>query len=176
MPDATLNAGRRSDPYAAFPFRVKMDGGYVLGVSKVSGLSQSTQTVTHRAGRDPRTPGLLPGQAQYSPITMQRGVSTDVAFGQWASKVFDWSNTQGRPVGETTSLSDFRKDLTIELTNEAGQVVVAYTVHRAWVTELNALPDLDGVGDALVIELIVFQHEGWSRQDIPGIDDALPPA
>lgn len=155
---------QRLTPYANFRFRVKWDNTYVLGVSKVSGLSRSTQVIQHREGGDPSPIHLAPGQTEYSPITLERGVSYDVTFEQWANRVFDWTNSGGA-VGQNTSLLDFRKDLTIEVYNEAGQKVVAYNVHRAWVSEFRAMADLDGVGNALVVESMVLQNEGWERDD-----------
>lgn len=164
---------QRQAPYANFRFRVKWDNVYVLGVTKVSGLSRSTQVIQHREGGEPSPIHLAPGQTAYGPITLERGVSYDVTFEQWANKVFDWTNS-GSSEGQTTSLLDFRKDLTIEVYNEAGMKVAAYNVHRAWVSEFNAVSDLDGVGNALVVESIVIQNEGWERDDTIG-DVAEPP-
>lgn len=161
MPDFPKTP-RRVSPYAAFRFRVKWGGVDVLGVSKVSGLSRTTQVVRHREGGDPSPIHLAPGQTDYGPITMERGVSNDATFEQWANKVFDWTNS-GAAVGQPTSLLDFRKDLTIELYNEAGQKVAAWNVHRAWVSEFHAMPDLDG--DGLAVESIVIQNEGWERDE-----------
>jgi len=155
---------QRLTPYANFRFRVKWDNTYVLGVSKVSGLSRSTQVIQHREGGDPSPIRVAPGQTAYGAITMERGVSYDVTFEQWANKVFDWTNS-GAATGQNTSLLDFRKDLTIEVYNEAGMKVVAYKVHKAWVSEFHAMSDLDGVGNALVVESIVIQNEGWERDD-----------
>ena len=155
---------QRLTPYANFRFRVKWDNIYVLGVSKVSGLSRSTQVIPHREGGDPSPVHLATGQTEFGPITMERGVSYDVTFQEWADRVFDWTNS-GSTTGQNTSLLDFRKDLTIEVYNEAGQKVIAYKVYRAWVSEFHAMSELDGVGNALVVESIVIQTEGWERDD-----------
>lgn len=163
---------QRLTPYANFRFRVKWDNAYVLGISKVSGLSRTTQVIQHREGGDPSPIHLAPGQTEYGPVTMERGVSYDVTFEQWANKTFDWTNS-GSAVGQNTSLLDFRKDLTIEVYNEAGMKVIAYNVHRAWVSEFHAMSDLDGVGNALIVESIVIQNEGWERDDT--IADAAEP-
>jgi len=153
---------RRLTPYANFRFKVKWDNTYVLGVSKVGGLSRTTQVISHRSGGDPSSIHLAPGQTTYDPISLERGVTYDPAFEQWANKVYDWANS-GSATGQNTSLLDFRKDLTIEVYNEAGQKVIAYNVHKAWVSEFNALPELDGAGNALAIQSMVLQHEGWER-------------
>jgi phage tail-like protein len=50
------------------------------------------------------------------------------------------------------SLKDFRKDIIIELYNEAGQLAIAYKVFRCWVSEFQALPDLDANANAIAIE------------------------
>lgn len=163
MPLFPKNA-QRLTPYANFRFRVKWDNTYVLGVSKVSGLTRSTQVIHHREGGDPSPIHLAPGQTEYGAITLERGVSYDVTFEQWANKVFDWTNS-GSAVGQNTSLLDFRKDFTIEVYNESGMKVVAYNIHRAWVSEFHAMSDLDGVGNALLVESIVIQNEGWERDD-----------
>ncbi len=153
-----------SKSYSNFRFRVKWDDTYVLGVSKVSGLTATTQVIQHREGVDPSPVHLAPGQAKYSPITMERGVSYDPTFEQWANKVFDWSNSDST-AGQNPSLLDCRKDLVLEVYNEAGMKVIAYNIHRAWVSEFTGMPELDGLGNALVVESIVIQNEGCERED-----------
>lgn len=153
---------QRLTPYANFRFKVKWDTNYIAGVHHVSGLSRQTQVIQHREGGDPSVLHLAPGQTSYSPIVFERGVSYDPAFEQWANKVFDLKNSQGK-TGENTSLGDFRKNLSIELYNEAGQKVVAYNVVNAWVSEFSSLSELDAMGNAVVIESLTIQNEGWSR-------------
>ena len=155
----------RFDPYKNFKFRIKWDGTYVAGVSKVSGLVRTTEVVKHRAGGDPSTPRVSPGQSQYEPITLERGVTHDVNFEQWANKVWDYANsTKGDDnSNQIVSLKDFRKDIIIELYNEAGQKVIAYNVYRCWVSEFNAMPELDGLGNAVAIQSIKLENEGWER-------------
>jgi phage tail-like protein len=167
-------ASQRSQPYADFRFRVKWDdtGAYVLGVSRVSGLTRSTQVSQFRAGGDPSMPHLVPGQTAFGPITLERGLSHDVAFEQWANKVFDLTNANGA-AGPNTSLVDFRKELTLDLYNEAGMKVLSYRIHNAWASEFTAMPELDGSGNALAVQSITLQNEGWERVDSTG-DDAEP--
>lgn len=155
---------QRLTPYANFRFKLKWDNTYVAGVSTVSGLTRSTQVVQHREGGDPSPIHLAPGQTGYGPLTLGRGVSYDVTFEQWANKVFDWTNS-GSATGQNTSLLDFRKDIIIEVYNEAGQKVMAYNVHRCWVSEFSGMSELDGVGNALIVESITLQNEGWERDD-----------
>jgi phage tail-like protein len=153
----------RYDPYKNFRFRVKWDGRYVAGVSKVSGLSRTTEVVTHREGGDPSTPRKSPGQSSYAAITLERGVTYDVEFERWANKVWDHHNSTGNNPQNLVSLADFRKSITIELYNEAGQLVIAYNVYRCWVSEYQALADLDANGNAVAIQSIKLENEGWER-------------
>ncbi|MGW1245206.1 phage tail protein [Streptomyces bobili] len=158
MADFTVNA-TRFDPYKNFKFRVQWDGRYVAGVSKVSALKRTTEVVKHRHGGDPSSSRKSPGRTEYDAITLERGVTHDQAFEQWAGKVWNW----GAGLGAETSLKDFRKDVIIEVYNEAGQLALAYKVYRCWVSEFNALPDLDANANAVAIQSIKLENEGWER-------------
>jgi len=158
MTQFTVNAGR-FDPYKNFKFRVKWDGRHVAGISRMSALKRTTEVISHREGGDPSTSRRSPGVTTYEPITLERGVTHDPEFERWADKVW----TLGAGPGTETSLKDFRKDLVIELHNEAGQLVLAYKVYRAWVSEYTALPDLNADAGAVAIESITLVHEGWER-------------
>ena len=158
MAEFSVNA-TRFDPYKNFKFRVKWDGKYVAGVSKVSGLKRTTEVVEHREGGDPSTSRKSPGRVKFEAITLERGVTHDVEFEQWANKVWNF----GSGLGAEVSLKDFRKDLIVELYNEAGQLVIAYKVFRAWVSEYQALPDLDANANAVAIQTLKLENEGWER-------------
>ncbi len=147
----------RFDPYKNFKFRIKWDGRYVAGVSKISALKQSTEPVSHREGGDPSTVRVTPSTWKFEPITLERGVTHDPEFENWAKKVW---NVEG---DASISLKDFRKDLIIELLNEQGTVAKAYKVYRCWVSTYQALPDLDANANAVAIEQMVIQNEGWER-------------
>jgi len=149
----------RFDPYKEFKFRVKWDGKYVAGISKVSALKRTTAVVEHREGGDPSTTRKSPGITKFEPITLERGITHDPDFEQWANKVWHF----GTGLGNEVSLKDFRKDITIELFNEAGQLVIAYKVFRCWVSEFQALPDLDANASAVAIQVIKLENEGWER-------------
>lgn len=158
---------QRLTPYANFRFKVRFSQSStpIAGVSKVSPLQRTTAVVQHREGGDPSTIHKAPGQTTYASIMLERGVSYDVTFEQWANRVFDYSNSQSA-AGETTSLLDYRQDLIIELYNEAGQKVMAYNVYKAWVSEYTAMSDLDANGEAtIVIQSLTIEHEGWERDD-----------
>ena len=158
MAQFVVNA-QRLDPYKNFKFQVKWDGKYVAGVSKVSLLKRTTEVVKHRSGGDPSTSHKGPGRTEYDPVTLERGVTHDVAFEQWANKVWDF----GAGLGSEVSLADFRKDIIIEMYNEAGQKVIAYKVYRCWVSEYQALPDLDANANAVAIQHLKLENEGWER-------------
>ncbi len=150
---------QRFDPYKNFKFRVKWDGRYVAGISKVGALKRTTEMVEHREGGDPSTSHKSPGRTKYDAITLERGVTYDLAFEQWANKVW----MLGAGLGSEVSLKDFRKDIIIEVYNEAGQKVLAYNVYRCWVSEWQALPDLDANANAVAIQHIKLENEGWER-------------
>jgi phage tail-like protein len=149
----------RFDPYKNFKFRVRWDGRYVAGVSKVSALKRSTELVEHREGGNPSTSNKSPGRTKYEAITLERGVTHDTEFERWANRVWNF----GSGLGSETSLKDFRKDITIDVYNEAGQLVLAYNVYRCWVSEYQALPDLDANANAVAIQTIKLENEGWER-------------
>jgi phage tail-like protein len=149
------------DPYKNYRFKVKWDGVYVAGVSKVSMLTHSPDVVKFRAGGDPSAIRVSPGQSSYTPITLEKGVTYDVTFEQWANKVWDYHNAIG--TDPDVSLKDFRKDITIELYNESGQKVLGYNIYRCWVSEFQALPELDGSGNAVAIQSLKLENEGWER-------------
>ena len=163
MAQFSVNA-QRFDPYKNFKFRVKWDGRYVAGISKCSSLKRSTEVVEHREGGDPSTSRKSPGRTKFEPITLERGVTHDLEFERWANKVW----TFGAGLGVEVSLQDFRKDLIIEVYNEAGQLAIAYKVFRAWVSEYQSLPDLDANANAVAIQTIKLENEGWERDtDVP---------
>jgi phage tail-like protein len=158
MAQFTVNA-QRFDPYKNFKFRVKWDNKYVAGVSKISALKRTTEVVKHRDGGDPSSSRKSPGRTEYEAITLDRGVTHDKEFEQWANKVWNF----GEGLGSEVSLQDFRKDIIIEVYNEAGQLAIAYKIHRCWVSEFQALPDLDANANAVAIQHLKLENEGWER-------------
>lgn len=158
MAQFTVNA-QRFDPYKNFKFRVKWDGRYVAGVSKVGALKRTTEMVEHREGGDPSSTRKSPGQTKYEPISLERGITHDTEFEKWANKVWNF----GSGLGSEVSLKDFRKDIIIDLYNEAGQLAISYKVFRCWVSEFTAQPELDASANAIAIQSITLQNEGWER-------------
>jgi phage tail-like protein len=168
MAQFSVNA-TRFDPYKNFKFRVKWDGRYVAGISKVGALKRSNEPVEHREGGDPSSSRKSPGRNKYEAITLERGVTHDTEFEKWANKVWNF----GSGLGAEVSLKDFRKDLIIEVYNEAGQLALAYKVFRCWVSEYQALPDLDANAQAVAIQTIKLENEGWER-DYDVVEPAEP--
>ena len=158
MAQFAVNA-QRFDPYKNFKFRVKWDGKYVAGVSKVGSLKRTTEVVKHREGGDPSSSRKSPGRTEYEAITLERGVTHDPEFEKWANKVWNF----GAGLGAEVSLKDFRKDIIIEIYNEAGQKAIAYKVFRCWVSEFQAAADLDGNANAVLIQHIKLENEGFER-------------
>jgi phage tail-like protein len=167
MAEFPVNPERR-DPYPDFKFRVEWDGQSIPGISRVSGLSRITEVIKHREGGDPSTDRKAPGRTDFEPITLERGLTQDRAFESWANKVW----TLGAALGSEVSLEDFRKDIRIELYNEAAQLVMAWNVYRCWPSEY-ALPDLDANTASAAIEHIKLENEGWER-DVSVVEPPEP--
>jgi phage tail-like protein len=167
MVQFSVNA-QRFDPYKNFKFRVKWDGKYVAGVSKVGALKKTTEMVEHREGGDPSSSRKSPGRTKYEAITLERGVTHDTEFEKWANKVWNF----GSGLGKEVSLKDFRKDIILEVYNEAGQLAIAYRIYRCWVSEFQALPDLDANANAIAIQNIKLENEGWERDyEVPELTE-----
>jgi phage tail-like protein len=160
----------RFDPYKNFKFRVKWDGRYVAGVSKVGALKRTTEVVEHREGGDPSTSRKSLGRNSYDAISIERGVTHDPEFQRWANKVWNF----GAGLGAEVSLKDFRKDIILEVYNEAGQLAIAYKIYRCWPSEYQAQADLDGNANAVLIESMTLQNEGFERD--PEVSEPTEPS
>ena len=162
---------QRFDPYKNFKFRVRFGDtpDYVAGISKVSALRRTTEVVAHREGGDPSSDRKSPGRTQYEAITLERGVTHDTEFEKWANKVWNF----GSGLGAEVSLKDFRKDVIIDFYNEAGQLAISYKVYRCWVSEYQALPELDANANAVAIQTLKLENEGWER-DYAATEPAEP--
>lgn len=159
-------SGARLDPYLNSKFRIAWDGKFVASVTKVSALKKTTEVSEFRSGGDPSSPFKQPGMTKYEAITVERGITHSVEFEQWANKVWSRSNGPGAEV----SLKDFRKDIQLELYNEAGQLVLRYNIFNCWVSEYQQLPELDASAAGVAFESIKIEHEGFVRDY-----DVLPP-
>ena len=163
MAQFTVNP-QRFDPYKTFKFRLKWDGRYVAGISKVSALKRTSEVVTHRDGGGQSSFRKSPGTTLFEPLIIERGVTHDLEFERWANQVWNF----GAGSGPEVSLKDFRKDIVLELHNEAGQLALAYRIYRCWPSEIQVLPDLDASSNVVAIQQLVLQNEGWERDyDVP---------
>ena len=156
MPQFSVNT-HRSDPYRNFKFKVKWDNQYVAGLSKCGALKKSIEVVDWREGGDASHGHKLPGQTKYEPVTLEAGITHDEAFEQWANKVNNYAGDA------SMSLKEFRKDIVIDVFNLQGAKVFSYKLYRCWVSEYQALPELDASANAVMVQSITLQNEGWER-------------
>lgn len=148
----------RHDPYRTFKFQVVIDGKVVAGLKKMGALKKKTTPVKWRASNDPSHERVMPGGTTYDPVTLEQGLTHDPVFETWANLV---NNIQG---DAGMSLKNFRKDIIINVLNLQGKVAISYKLYRAWVSDYQALPDLDaGNMNTIGIQTITLQHEGWER-------------
>ena len=156
---AQFTRNNRIDPYRNFKFRVYWAGVStpVAGISKISALKRTTEVVSHREGNDLSTPRHSPGSTKYEPITLERGVTFDRDFEEWANLVY---STKG---SAAVSLAKFRQDITIQALNLQGVPILSYNVFRCWVSEYSALGELDANANATLIQTLQLQNEGWIR-------------
>lgn len=171
----TKNA-HRYDPYKNFKFRVQMegdDGNYkvVLGVSKVTSLKRTTEVVKHRDGAENSHDHKSPGRTSFEGVTLERGITHDADFESWANKVHSYAGDA------SMDLVKYKKNLILDVMNERGQVAISYFLYDCWVSEYTAMPDLDANANAVAIESIKLELEGWER-DVetkePKEGDAVP--
>ena len=158
MPSVS-STSQSPDPYLNFKFRIKWQGKYVAGLSKCSALKRSTEATPFREGGDPSTNRILPGQTKFEPITLERGMTQDLEFETWVSQVWNYRAGQGME----SSLANVRRNITLEFYNAAGQLVYAYNIYNCWPSEYTAMPELDSSSNAVAIQTLVLQNEGWER-------------
>ncbi len=159
MAQFTINA-LRFDPYKNFKFRVKWDGRYVAGISKVSALKRSTEVVEHREGGDPSTSRKSPGRTKYDPVTLERGVTHDTDFEVWANKIWNYGSLAGREV-VARRLSQGCHPRRVQRGRPEGAILPAVSLLGA--SEFQALPDLDANANAVAIQTLRLETEGWER-------------
>jgi phage tail-like protein len=148
MNDSTEGTQTAGEPFKAFRFRVKWDGQYIAGVSRVGGLKRHTEVTLHQEGGLGGATRKSPGKTEYEAISLERALTSDRAFEIWANEV-------------AAQQAGFRKDIAIELYDAQGRLALRYHVHRCWVSEYHALPELDAAGNAVAMESITLENEGW---------------
>lgn len=157
MAKGFIKNATRFDPYKNFKFRILWDSKPVMGVSKVSALKRTTEVVKHRDGGDNSTDHKSPGRTSYDAITLERGLTHDPEFEVWANKVHPYAGDAAM------DLAAYKKDLTLEMMNEKGHVVYRYFLHHCWVSEYTAMPELNANANAVAIESMKIELEGWDR-------------
>lgn len=157
MATGFVKNAHRIDPYKNYKFRVIMDGRPVLGVSKVGTLNKTTEVVKHREGGENSTDHKSPGRTTYDAISLERGITHDREFEKWANMVHPYTGDA------KMDLVKYKKDLTLEVMNEKGHVAFRYFLYDCWVSEYKAIPDLDANANAVAIESIKVELEGWER-------------
>ena len=151
---------QRYDPYRGFLFQVTLEGAVVAGVSKVGALSRSTEVVSHRPGNAVAHQYHSPGLTSHEPIVLERGVTFDMTFHDWANRVYSPEGLGG------VSLKNFRQDILVTLMNLQGVPAISYQLRRAWVSEFQALPEFDANNmNTVGIQTITLQHEGFVRDE-----------
>lgn len=148
----------RYDPYRTFKFQVIIDGQVVAGLSKMSALKRSTDVVDWRTAGDPSRVRKLPGGTKYDAITLEQGLTHDPVFERWANLV---NNIEG---DGAVSLLNYRRNIVVNVLNLQGSVALSYKIFRAWVSEFQALPDLNATSmNTVGIQTIKLENEGWQR-------------
>ncbi|MDK2745502.1 MAG: phage tail protein [Nitrospira sp.] len=157
MAKGFVKNAKRFDPYKNFKFRLVWDGKPVMGISKVSALKRTTEVVKHRDGGDNSTDHKSPGRTSYDAVSVERGLTHDPEFEAWANKVHPYSGDSAM------DLAAYKKDLTLEMMNEKGHVVYRYFLYDCWVSEYTAIPELNANANAVAIESMKIELEGWDR-------------
>jgi phage tail-like protein len=169
MPTGFVKNAHRVDPYKTYKFRVVWDGKPVLGVSKCGPLKRTTTVVSHRSGGENGSDHKSPGRTQYDAVTLERGITHDLEFEKWANLVHPYAGDVAM------DLVNYKKELTLEVMNEKGHVAIRYFLHGCWVSDFTAVPQLDGSTNAVAIETIKIETDGWERDiDTKEPDEASP--
>lgn len=159
MAQFTKNA-HRIDPYKTYKFRILWDNKTVLGVNKVGPLKRTTNVVPYRSGGENSVEHKSPGRTTYDGLTLERGITHDTEFEAWANKVHPYAGDVAM------DLADYKKELTLEVLNEKGHVALRYHLHDCWVSDYTAVPALDASANAVAIESMKIELNGWER-DVP---------
>src|SRR3954454_13336544 len=148
------------DPFQ-YNFIVKWDGRYVAAVTSVTGLTRRTAVVSSHAGGQPQSALKVPGQTDYQPVRLERGITTDTAFQDWANLMWDYPNTQ--QLGNETQLASFRKPMQIELYDQQRVLALRYNLYNCWPSEYTAWPELGPETNVVALASMTIEHEGWAR-------------
>ena len=158
MPMFNVNA-HRIDPYKNFRFQVMWDGVVVAALSKMSALKATNEVVEWRAAGDNGIVRKMPGRRKYEGVTFERGLTHDQQFVSWANQVTN-------PAGDAAnSLLNYRKTVSVLVHNMQGQPVMGFNLLRAWASEFQALPEMDANANAVAIEMLKIEYEGFTMDE-----------
>ncbi|MFI4976757.1 MAG: phage tail protein [Caulobacterales bacterium] len=148
---AQVHFGGQPDALRNGRFRVSWDGRVIPGVTEVSPLGRTTEVVTHEEGGWSPTVQTSPGRTTFEPVTLERGLSRDTAFADWAAQTL-----QAAPANP-------RKNVRLEVLGDSGQPILAYNLYRCWVSEYQPLPELDQAASGPLTERITLECDEWTR-------------
>ena len=169
MPRMNAQTNRR-DPYRNFRFKVKWDGSYVAGLTKMGALKRTTEMVEFREAGVNIVSRKLPGKTSYADVSLEAGITYDSSFEDWANLVNDFASHS------ITDLGEFRKNIIVDVFNEAGQKALSYNLYNCWVSEWQALPDLDAGANAVAITQIKLVYEWFERDEAVSESPSQGPA
>jgi phage tail-like protein len=172
-----------SDPLRNFKFQVTIrpnSGAAInLGFMSVSGLNITVDVIAYRVGSYNTTTQKMPGQADFSPITLSRGLAVGTAQNwAWMTELF----TVMQGTGPNNGTQDFRSTIDVQVlshpvTASSANIPAWFRIYNAWPTAL-AYSDLDAGANQLLIEQMTLAHEGFDFDlaSALGQDAATPPA
>lgn len=153
------------NPLLTFKFQVYFieDGDTpIAGVSKMGALKQKTQNVSFRTGGHAwNSAAQIPGGVEYEPVAFEQGLGLDDGrFEDWALAANNWKDGQAGHNPEA-----FRKHIRVDVLNTQGQIKRSYIMADCWVSEYQALPELDANNlNTVGISSFTVQMEGWRRE------------
>lgn len=174
-----------TDPLRNFKFRVEIQHvqpGYGmmahLGFMAASGLAATTEPISYREGGDNTTPRKMPGQTDFPPVSLTRGIVGNAKdqslLWQWYREIF--FVTQGAQ-GWASEGNDFRTTVYIRVFDHPvnrgpargdavgmgpifGQVKASWKLFNAWPAAL-AFSDLDAGGNGVLVNNLSLMYEGF---------------
>ena len=168
-----------TDPFRNFKFQVRIehddivDGIRTMGFMNMSGLAMTTEVIPYREGGNNTTQRKLPGQTNFSDITLSNGLTFgNTQAWEWTKQLFSYNAGQGGSIGNLQPGNDFRTTVNIFVLAHpytAGLDVpsyVAFRLYRAWITGL-AFSELDAGGNAVFVQQMTLAHEGFDMRTSP---------
>lgn len=153
----------RFDPYRTFKFRVRFGDTTVAGVTKVSALTRTVTPTELKEAGDLLSPRNSPGAVRYDDVVLEKGLSMDNAFEDWANAVVQLQADPGSTSGFKRTVYIDVYDLNGNPQDRKSQPITSYKLNRAWITKYTALPELDASGGGFGIQSVTLRHEGWER-------------